>query len=156
MSKIVSESQFYMWRTLFAVVHADNVVTDEEVNFMSNVFDSVNFSETQIVILKDDIVTPKDINEMFDGVSVQEDRVKFFELAHDLVWVDGDFAEDEQNAMVKLFKTHFNEVDFDALVGKVPFELEIEKEYSSQTLENKGTNNSKMSNVISSFKRLFS
>ena len=39
----VSESRFYMWRTLFSVAHADNVVTDEEIAFMAHILEDINF-----------------------------------------------------------------------------------------------------------------
>ena len=44
---VVSESRFYMWRTLFAVAHADNVVADEEVEFMAHILEDVEFSDHQ-------------------------------------------------------------------------------------------------------------
>ena len=33
--KDITDSQFYMWRTLFAIVHVDDMVTEEEVHFMA-------------------------------------------------------------------------------------------------------------------------
>ncbi len=157
MSEIVDESKFYMWRTLFAVVHADNIVTSEEISFMSSVLSDVNFSDVQTEILKDDITNPKDIEEMFKGITLQEDRVKFFEFARNLVWVDGDFAEGEQNVMIKLFKTHFNEVDFDALVsGSNNLELESDEKLDLNINVDEQKNKGKIRKIISSFKRLFS
>jgi len=128
MSKSVTESQFYMWRTLFAVAHADNVVTDEEISFMAHVIDDVNFTPEQTEILKDDIVNAKDIVEMFHRITEQDDRNEFFNLARDLVWVDGDFGSEEQDVMIKLFREHFVKTDVDELIGKVSLTLEDEDE----------------------------
>lgn len=124
MTSGVSESQFYMWRTLFAVAHADDVVTKEEVEFMAHVLEDVNFSEEQTAVLKDDIVNAKDIEQMFEGITNQDDRTRFFELARDLVWIDGDFGSAEQGVMIRLFQNHFRQTDVDDLIGKVKLELE--------------------------------
>ena len=63
MSDFVSESQFYMWRTLFAVAHADSIVADEEVAFMASVLNDINFTPEQTEVLKDDItITPMPVH----------------------------------------------------------------------------------------------
>lgn len=120
----VNESRFYMWRTLFAVAHADNIVTDEEIAFMAHILEDIQFSEEQTSILKGDIMTPKDVELMFDGVTDSNDRTEFFDFARDLVWVDGDFALEEQSVMVKLLQTHFKDINVDDLVGNVTLEFE--------------------------------
>ena len=131
MKMSVNDSQFYMWRTLFSVAHADDVVTDEEVQFMAYILEDINFSEEQTKILKDDIVTPKNVEAMFAGITDQNDRIRFFEFARDLVWVDGDFGPEEQSVMMKLQKTHMKELDIDNLVGHVGLQFEEEKDYTS-------------------------
>lgn len=126
MSTGVNESEFYMWRTLFSVAHADNVVTDEEVSFMAAVLDDVEFSEEQITTLKDDTVNAKDPNVMFKGITSQDDRLEFFILARDLVWVDGDFASEEQSVMIELYKQNMKDISFDELIGRTSLEFEGE------------------------------
>lgn len=128
MSDGVTDSQFHMWRTLFAITHADNVVTNEEIRFMAHVLEDIEFSDEQTEQLKDDISNPKDPEAMFRGVTDQEDRVKFFDFARDLVWVDGDFASEEQNVLIKLMKMNCDEIDVDKMIGQVTLELEAEPE----------------------------
>ncbi|PCJ99906.1 MAG: hypothetical protein COA45_03595 [Zetaproteobacteria bacterium] len=120
----VSDSRFFMWRTLFSVAHADNIVTDEEIEFMAHVLEDIEFSDMQTTILKDDIINPKDVEEMFRGVTDKKDRKEFFEFARDLVWVDGDFGSEEQSVMVKLLQTHLGDINVDDLVGKIDLEFE--------------------------------
>ncbi|MGH1403412.1 MAG: DUF533 domain-containing protein [Alphaproteobacteria bacterium] len=120
----VELSQFYMWRTLFAVAHADHVVTDEEIEFMAQILEDIKFSEEQTAILKDDIVNAKNVEDMFDGIEKEEDRLQFFEFARDLVWVDGDFGSEEQGIMIKLHQHHCQSINLDDLVGRVSLELE--------------------------------
>ncbi len=124
MAGSVNESEFYMWRTLFSVAHADNVVTEEEISFMAEILDDVQFTDEQTEILKDDIVNAKNVTDMFSGVTNQNDRVKFFEFARDLVWVDGDFDSLEQSVMIGLYKQHMSDTTVDELVGKISLEFE--------------------------------
>ncbi len=120
-----------MWRTLFAVAHEDNIVTDEELEFMAHVLEDINFTQEQTDTLKDDIMNPKDVEQMFHGVTDQNDRIEFFDFARDLVWVDGDFGSEEQSVMIKLHKEHIKRANVDEMIGKVSLELEEEQKSSS-------------------------
>lgn len=120
----VNDSAFYMWRTLVAVAHADNIVTDEEIEFIARVMEDVDFSDAQTETLKDDIVNAKDVNDMFAGIKNQQDRIQFFDFARDLVWVDGDFASEEQSVMIELYQQHIKETDVDGLIGQTHLEFE--------------------------------
>ena len=129
----ITQSQFYMWRTLFAVAHADDVVTEDEVKFMAQILEDINFSDAQRLILKEDITDPKDCEQMFDHITEQKDRTAFFNFAHDLVWVDGDFGSEEQSIMVKLHQKHYKETDVDDLIGNVSLELEGPMPHTSKS-----------------------
>lgn len=122
--KTITDSQFYMWRTLFAIAHVDNTVSDEEVRFMAEALEDVPFSEEQRAVLTDDIRHPKKIAEMFAGVTDMLDQARFFKFAHGLVWADGNFGKDEQKIMLELGKAHVKVVDMDKLVGKIDLEFE--------------------------------
>ncbi len=117
-----------MWRTLFAIAHADNILADGEIEYMAKVLEEVNFTPQQTEALKDDITNPKNIDEMFAGVSDVQDRIMFFDLARELVWADGDFGEAEQSAIIKLKRAHFLKTDVDELIGKIKLELEDDRD----------------------------
>lgn len=147
----ISESQFYMWRTLFAMAHADNVITDEEIRFMAEALEDVPFSKEQREILNRDIKEPQDIVAMFAGISDQGDQARFFDFARELVWCDGEYGLDEQHIMLKLKKIHLEGVNVDDLVGKV--DLQFEEELpppTSHSIEKKDGRG-----IVSAFKRLF-
>lgn len=147
----VTESQFFMWRTLFAVAHADNIVTSEEVGFMVHVLEDIDFSADQTKILKDDIMVAQDPVLMFKGITEYKDRTKFFDFARDLVWVDGDFGSEEQSVMIELGHIHNKEADFDEIVGHSGLELE-EDEPSYVPAQSKPDD---VSGVLSNFRRRF-
>lgn len=122
----VSDSQFCMWRTLFAVAHADDVISDQEVRFMVEALDSIPFSPAQQTVLNEDVKTPQDIEAMFAGITDLQDQIQFFRFARDLVHIDGDYAREEQEVMLKLQKLHLAWTNVDDLVGRVSMELEEE------------------------------
>ncbi len=136
MSKGLSESEFYMWRTLFAIAHADHVVTSEEVRFMAEALEDIPFSQEQHDILNDDITNPKDILEMFDGISDVHDQARFFKFARRLVWIDGDYGMEEQAIMLKLEEAHLARVNIvDDLVGSIKMEFEEDAPVSSSAAQ---------------------
>ena len=126
MSDAISESRFYMWRTLFAIVHADDVVSDEEVRFMAEALEDVPFSEVQRAVLTSDMHDPQDVTEMFSHVTDPKDKAEFFALAREVVHADGDFGSEEQSVMLQLQKAHMESLDVDALVGQVDLSFENE------------------------------
>ena len=105
----ISESQFYVWRTLFALVHADNVVTKEECEFMQEALNEHDFSGEQRVLLMDDIANPKNALEMFRHITDEKDQSEFFHFAHDLMWVDGDYDPNEERVM-KMLREEYDKI----------------------------------------------
>ena len=128
----ITSSQFNMWRTLFAIAHADNILAQGEIEYMAKILGEVDFSQEQNDILKDDIDNPKDIEEMFKGVTDVNDRIEFFSLARELVYADGDFGEEEQSAMIMLASKHFQQTNVDDLIGNIDLELEDDEPYREQ------------------------
>ncbi|MCB9991133.1 MAG: TerB family tellurite resistance protein [Rhodospirillales bacterium] len=120
----VTESQFYMWRAIFALAHADHEVTTEERKFMYGVLNNENFSNKQRLTLENDIERPQDVAEMFMSIAEQEDRSRFFYYARMLCWADGNFDEQEQEIMLVLKKLHVRNVDFVKMLDKVDMELD--------------------------------
>lgn len=123
----LKQSEFYMWRTIFALAHADNVIKDDEVRYMAEAMEDVAFSDEQRAVLRDDISNAKDIVEMFKMIDDPKDQKDFFTYAKEMVMSDGDFAEEEVQVLIKLKEIHMKRTDVDALIGTV--ELEIDEEY---------------------------
>lgn len=121
----IPESQFYMWRAIFAIAHADDVVTEEEREVMLRILKDHKFSEPQRQILLKDIDRRQDPMQMFGKISEQGDRSNFFIHARELVWVDGDYGAQEQRMILMLKRAHVLSADFDGLsVSKQPLELD--------------------------------
>ena len=128
----VTESQFYMWRTIFALSHADGVVSAEEKQFMLQALVDVPFSQEQDEILREDINIAQAVDEMFVKISNPQDQAMFFKFASRLAHIDGDYGKAEQDVMLRLKQTHLKNVDVDDLVGHVDLSFE-EDEQSENT-----------------------
>jgi len=119
MSAQVTDSQFYMWRAIFALAHADDVVSPEELRFMSEVMEDIPFSDEQKAVLKSDATEEQSVEAMFKKISDPLDQAEFFRFASKLAHIDGDFGEEEQEIMLRVKQLHLSNVDIDELVGKI-------------------------------------
>ncbi len=120
----MSDSRFYMWRAVFAMAHADHVVTAEEKKYLKGVLGSEPFNDDQKAILERDIDAAQDVAEMFLRVEDQSDRSQFFYHARMLVWSDGDFGEQEQKIIMRLKQNHVRTVDFNKVLEDLDLTLD--------------------------------
>lgn len=104
----VTESRFYMWRAVFAMIHADGEVTDEEIEFAERYFENVPFTEDQKAVLREDLHTPQNLTEMWIGIAEPSDQADFFQFAQMLVWTDGDYDEQEKAIYDRLLAEQMN------------------------------------------------
>ncbi len=111
----VSESRFNMWRAVFAMAHADNVVTVQERAFMENYLKQVPFSPRQAEALRQDMEEAQDVNEMFAQIVEPEDYAAFFQFARELVWSDGDMAAQEEAIKERLKAEYMDKFDLKRL-----------------------------------------
>lgn len=124
MASTLTESQFHIWRALFALVHADGIVTNEEIRFMVEALEDIPFTTEQREILTKDIAEAQPVELMYAHITDSSDQALFFEFARKLVWVDGDYGAEEQDIMLKLKAMHVKNTNIDDLVGKVDLEFE--------------------------------
>ncbi len=119
MNKTVNESRFYMWRAIFAMAHADGIVTAEESDFLNEYLSNVSFSEEQLNILKEDLKNPQDTSDMFSKITEQSDRAQFFYFALMLAWSDGDFDEQEKVILDNLRLSHIANLNLEQISKSV-------------------------------------
>jgi uncharacterized membrane protein YebE (DUF533 family) len=119
MSETMTESRFFMWRAIFAMAHADGVVTDDEQEFMDEYLGSLPLSAAQKETLAGDVKTPQDVTEMFANITAQSDRAQFFYFARLLAWSDGDFDAQEKVIIEKLKLPHISSLDMEAVSKSV-------------------------------------
>lgn len=86
----LSDSEFHMWRALFAFAFSDNVMSDKEKEILRAYQAQTAFSPDQMAILRQDFAMPKDPGKMFAAITEHHHRVRFCALARALMWCDGD------------------------------------------------------------------
>lgn len=90
------ESEFNMWRAVFAFSLVDRLLTVEEQSLLSGFLSSVPFSPEQKNILLDDFKNPQDVEKFYGQITDPKDRSRFCELARTLVWSKGDMDLQEK------------------------------------------------------------
>lgn len=109
MSEGITQSRFYMWRAVVAMVHADGVVTPHELAFVNDYLADIDLSAKQIEMIGHDFHTPQDVYDMFARITDRQDQRDFFALARALSWCDGDYDGQEKIIIEHLEKLHMND-----------------------------------------------
>lgn len=92
----VPESEFYMWRAVFAFSLVDNVLSLEEQTLLQSYLNAVPFSQDQLAILKSDFKKPQPVEAFYQKITEKKDKQRFCILARALVWCEGDMDKQEQ------------------------------------------------------------
>jgi len=149
MGKALTESRFYMWRTVVAMVHADGVVTPHELAFVNDYISDIELSPSQLEILRDDLGVEQDIYEMFVNIKNRQDKIDFFSLARALSWCDGDLDQQEKEIIDRLQKIDDNQDALSVLEESRELVLEVdicEQQWQSSKKSDK--------NIFGFFKKL--
>ena len=91
----VNNSEFTMWRAVFAFALVDNVLSLAEQSLLRTYYTAIPFSEVQREVLKDDFLTRQNVEELFNRITDPEHRSRFCALARALVWCEGNMDRQE-------------------------------------------------------------
>lgn len=97
----ISESEFYMWRAVFAFALVDGILSIEEQRLLQSYGAQVPFSHDQIEILRADFRNPPSLLEMYRRITAQEHRDRFCTLARALVWCEGSMNREEHDVLAQ-------------------------------------------------------
>lgn len=98
----IHESEFAMWRAVFAFTYVDNMLSLEEQGLLHAYLKKVPFSIEQLGILKKDLAEPKDVLSLYKQITRAEDKERFCILARAIVWCEGDMHEQERAILKKV------------------------------------------------------
>lgn len=98
----VGESEFYMWRAVFAFTYVDNILSLEEQELLQAYLKKVPFSTEQLATLKNDLQNPKDVVGLYRKITRSEDKERFCVLARAIVWCEGDITAQEKAILKKV------------------------------------------------------
>lgn len=92
----VTESEFYMWRAIFAFSFVDNVLSLEEQKLLQTYLTAVPFSQEQLAIMKGDFKDPQPVEPFYKKITRPGDKHRFCLLARALAWCKGDMDKQEE------------------------------------------------------------
>jgi len=95
----INDSEFTMWRAVFAFSLVDHNLELEEQKLLSQYLSSVPFSHDQIETIRRDFLMPQDVEALFNAISNPDHKKRFCELARTLVWSKGDMDLQEKTIL---------------------------------------------------------
>lgn len=98
----IRESEFAMWRAVFAFTYVDNVLSLEEQELLQTYLKKVPFSADQLRILKKDLMEPKDVVGLYKKITRKEDKERFCVLARAIAWCEGNMLKQEMAILKKV------------------------------------------------------
>lgn len=101
-AQAISDSEFNMWRAIFAFTLVDNVLSIEEQKLLQDYQHQAGFSQAQFDILKNDFKSPGDIIALFDKIAERKDKERFCILTRALAWCEGDIDRQEAEVLKKV------------------------------------------------------
>ncbi len=98
------DEMFALWRAVFALVHVDGNISQEEIAYIEQIKDAFNFTNKQKKIIKSDLKEKKDVAELFKEITGTNHLSQFFVMARTIIWCDGYLHELELEAVNKIVK----------------------------------------------------
>ena len=93
------DDMFALWRAVFAMVHVDGELSDEEAAYIDGVMDVFKFTDEQRGVVRSGIKKPGDVVNLFKKIESKPHRKQFFILARIIAWCDGIFHDDERESL---------------------------------------------------------
>lgn len=92
----LSDSEFNMWRAVFAFATVDGILSLEEQQLLQSYRHKVAFSMQQLETLRKDMTTPQDIMALYQKIDHPDHKKRFCILARALSWCEGDMDRQEE------------------------------------------------------------
>lgn len=112
-------SQFYMWRCVIAMAHADGKVAPEERQFVEekiNRFKTVyDITDEQVQTLLSDLETPQDVADMLRHINNPQFRGQTIYFARLLAFADGEIDPSEQSLLDHMHLAVTEGLDMEAI-----------------------------------------
>lgn len=97
------ERMFTLWRTVFALVHVDGYLDEEERVYIEQIMDRFSFLPEQRAIVETGLDEPADVQALFAEIEGEERRRQFFRLARMIIWCDGLLHDDEREILQNIW-----------------------------------------------------
>lgn len=117
--KPVGTSQFYMWRCVVALAHADGMVQDAERAYLNRIFGNMALTDEQKSTFQSDLSQPQDIAQLLSHINEPEWRGQLVYFAGLLARADGVLDPTEDAILKKLRADQMASLDMDQIRADV-------------------------------------
>lgn len=122
----VSESKFYMLRSLIAMAHADDIVTEEEQAYIKELMSKIPLNVGQQEILKEDLIVPQNLEDLLPHIKEPRYRGQLVHFARLMAYKDGNFDPPEHILLDKMKITATSQIDMDAIRADAKKAVQLE------------------------------
>lgn len=98
----VNHSQFYMWRCIVALAHADGRVDQAERDYLTKIFTRMNLTGEQRATFTADLAAPQDLASLLRQINEPEWRAQLVYFGGLLARADGTLDPSEDQILKKL------------------------------------------------------
>lgn len=102
MTHALNDSEFHMWRALFALAFVDDTVSPQEKAILKAYQATALFSSEQLAVLRQDFMQPKRVEDMHRKITDPRHKARFCALARTLLWCDGDPDRQEEEILKRV------------------------------------------------------
>jgi uncharacterized membrane protein YebE (DUF533 family) len=114
-TKEVSTSKFYMLRCVVAMAHADGVVTDAEIAYISSILNRLSLTPEQRKTFNADFKKAQKVEELLPYINEPKFRGQAVDFARIMAFKDGVLHPSEEEMLKKLHAAAMDGIDMDAL-----------------------------------------
>jgi uncharacterized membrane protein YebE (DUF533 family) len=115
----VGTSQFYMWRCVVALAHADGMVNAGERDYLNAVFGRMGLTPEQKAVLQGDMAAAQDIGQLLTHINEPEWRGQLVYFAGLLARADGTLDPQEDHLLKKLRADQMSGLDMEQIRADV-------------------------------------
>lgn len=115
----LSTAQFYMWRCVIALAHADGMVQQGERDYLSRVFGNMNLTDEQRRTFHSDMADAQDITQLLSHINEPEWRGQLVYFAGLLARADGVLDPQEDVILKKLRADQMSGLDMEQIRADV-------------------------------------
>ena len=115
----IGNSQFYMWRCVIALAHADGLVQQAERAYLTRVFGKMGVTAEQARIFESDMETAQDIASLLTHINEPEWRGQLVYFAGLLARADGTLDPQEDHLLKKLRADQMSGLDMEQIRADV-------------------------------------
>ena len=119
----VGTSQFYMFRCVIAMAHADHIVTDEEKAYIMGFLKKLPFSAEQQSTLMADLEAQQDVGALLSHINEPKYRGQLVYFVRLLAYKDGNLHPKEEELLNYFKLATTDNLDMEGIRGSVNEEI---------------------------------